>query len=102
MNTLEVNAVITRLDRLEKENRLLKRVGATVLVFLVAAILVTLSLQPRRGFGSGAPSAQVPLSKVPKVVAAEALHLLAQDGTLRATLEPVAKGAVLRLGIDGA
>jgi len=60
-----------RLDRLEKENRCLKRIGALVVVGIAAVVLM----------GQAKPS------KVPKVIEAEKLILRDEAGRIRATLD---------------
>jgi hypothetical protein len=77
MNDPNMALVTQRLDRVERENRLLKRIGAVTVAFVAAVILM----------GQATPS------KVAKVVEAENFVLRDSSGTARAVLN-VSGGSV--------
>lgn len=83
MSGIERNAVVQRLDRLERENRLLKRAGAVV---LAVALTVALTAQTGR-----------------KILVAEAFVLRDAQGVVHGVLDVTSTGtARLRLGTSDA
>jgi len=76
MNELTMDKLVQRLDRLERENRRLKCIGALVVVGIAAVMLM----------------GQTKSSKVAKVIEAEKFVVRDKSGKVRAALQISAEG----------
>jgi len=84
MNEPTINNIVHRLDRLERENRRLKRIGALVLVGIAAVVLM----------GQAKPS------KVPKVIEAQEFVLKDSNGGVRGVLGKISSNMAMGFSPD--